>query len=154
MIEIVPFQSFYQKGVSLLMSEIELEFQEPISVAKSGIEKIIFDGYWIAIHENVVVGTISIIRIGQNNSVLKNLFLSKKFRGVEVGAAKLLLDTVVQWCQEERISNIFLGTMIQFRAAQRFYTKNGFQEIHRCELPLDFLINPIDGVFYKKSLLV
>ncbi len=53
-------------------------------------------------------------------------------------------------CYAEGMSCIYLGTMSQFKAAHKFYEKNGFKKIIISNLPLSFITNPIDDVFYKK----
>lgn len=63
------------------------------------------------------------------------------------------LSTVFRWCEEEGILTVFLGTMLQFKGAHQFYEKNGCYQIPQTDLPLDFIHNPIDDVFYRKSLL-
>jgi hypothetical protein len=45
-----------------------------------------------------------------------------------------------------------LGTMAQFKAAQRFYSKHGFQEVSLQTVPPDLPINPIDTLHYRLHL--
>ena len=97
-----------------------------------------------------VLGTIGFFTLENNNIELKRMFLRKEFRGQNV--AKALLDTVINSAIEDNHSCIYLGTMTQFKAAQAFYEKNGFTKIPQTSLPKDFLINPVDKVFYKKEL--
>jgi GNAT superfamily N-acetyltransferase len=78
------------------------------------------------------------------------MFLNKKVRGQ--GIAELLLEKVINWAIENRLKTIFLGTMTQFKAAQRFYEKHGFDRISLENLPNDFPLNPVDSIFYKKNL--
>jgi hypothetical protein len=42
--------------------------------------------------------------------------------------------------------------MDQFKAAQKFYEKNGFIKITENQLPKNFIHNPIDRVFYLLDL--
>ncbi|MFK7770701.1 MAG: GNAT family N-acetyltransferase [Saprospiraceae bacterium] len=152
MIKIISFRKKYQESVNSLVAEIAKEFQNPISKPFSNIRKKIVDKYWIAIKEDMVIGTIAILKIENRNSILKKMFVHKKYRGKEKGISNLLLETAFQWCQEEGISKVYLGTMVQFKGAHRFYEKNGFQEIRQSELPVGFVHNPIDDIFYRKNL--
>ncbi|MBL4707551.1 MAG: GNAT family N-acetyltransferase [Flavobacteriales bacterium] len=63
-----------------------------------------------------------------------------------------LLETLVSWCKENEILSLYLGTMKQFKAAQAFYTKNGFNRISKSKLPKNLLNNPLDKVFFEKKL--
>jgi ribosomal protein S18 acetylase RimI-like enzyme len=78
------------------------------------------------------------------------MFLSKQFRGQ--GVAKMLLDTLINFAIDNKVSNIYLGTMTQFKVAQKFYEKHNFTKIPRTALPIDFTINPVDTIFYKREL--
>lgn len=42
--------------------------------------------------------------------------------------------------------------MNKFKAAHKFYEKNGFWQIDKTSLPIDFINNPVDDVFYKKNI--
>ena len=37
-----------------------------------------------------------------------------------------MLDTLLRWCGEHAIDEVYLGTTAKFLAAHRFYEKNGF----------------------------
>ena len=45
--------------------------------------------------------------------------------------------------------SVYLGTTEAFRAAHRFYEKNGFSEIEKGELPPAFPVMPVDSRFYR-----
>jgi N-acetylglutamate synthase-like GNAT family acetyltransferase len=152
-IEITHFQEKHQRDINSLMIEIAGEFNESIFPPQSEIQQRVIlplDKYWVALENDVVIGTIGFSMLTNNNMMLRRMFLNKKFRGY--GVAKMLLDTVFSSAVEHRVSNIFLGTMTQFKAAQKFYQKNGFTKIPPTELPIDFQINPVDGIFYQKVL--
>jgi GNAT superfamily N-acetyltransferase len=78
------------------------------------------------------------------------MFLAYEFRGK--GVAKLLLKTLLDWATENKIKTVYLGTMSQFKAAQKFYVNNGVTKIDQTDLPFDFPLNPVDAVFYKMTL--
>jgi N-acetylglutamate synthase-like GNAT family acetyltransferase len=146
MLTIKPYSSLYQQEVNNLMFEINTEFSLP-SVHSTYRPKLP-DGYWVALSEDKVVGTVG-VNNGVNYAVLKRMFLKKEFRGKEKGIAQKLLQTALNWCHEKGIETLYLGTVERFEAAQRFYRKNGFSKIDASELPQDFANNPIDTLFYK-----
>jgi GNAT superfamily N-acetyltransferase len=80
------------------------------------------------------------------------MFVKKGYRGKDYGISQLLLTKVFDWSIKQSASSIYLGTMNQFKAAHKFYEKNGFQKIIKSKLPLNFIQNPIDDIFYKKHL--
>lgn len=77
---------------------------------------------------------------------------AKSFRGQ--GVALALLDKVRRWSRENGFRNIYLGTMKQFKAAQRFYEKNHFVRISKTELSEFFIHNPLDDVFFRSDLVL
>lgn len=105
--------------------------------------------FWIALYDNKMVGTISLLDIGNNQVALRKMFVDKEFRGVEYKTARLLLNIAIKWSMEKSITTIFLGTTPQFQAAHRFYEKNGFTAIDHKELPGSFPVLQVDKKFYK-----
>jgi N-acetylglutamate synthase-like GNAT family acetyltransferase len=104
--------------------------------------------FWVALCEEQVVGTISLLDIGNQQAALRKMFVAKEYRGGEAQTAKRLLEKAKNWAKEKGISDIFLGTTPQFLAAHRFYEKNGFLEINAEELPKAFPILEVDKKFY------
>jgi GNAT superfamily N-acetyltransferase len=152
MIKITTYKSDDKKGIDAMMQEIANEFAIPISYQKAAATAKSIDQYWVAFYGKEIIGTVGILKITDNSVVLKRLFVKKAFRGKELGTANLLLQTVFNWCKKEKPKAIYLGTMEQFIAAQRFYEKNGFHSIFKSDLPVDFDINSVDTVFYKMDL--
>lgn len=151
-IEIRTYKKTDKKNIDVMIREISNEFLLPIATENNS-QKPILDGYWIAFYQNELIGTIGMLNIDKNVSVLKNMFVKKEFRGENHSTAKLLLNTAIQWSNDQSKSVIYLGTMNQFKAAQRFYEKNGFIKINKGQLPNNFIFNPIDDLFYKKELI-
>ncbi|MCI3937184.1 GNAT family N-acetyltransferase [Chryseobacterium aahli] len=106
--------------------------------------------FWIAKNENGVIGTISLLDIGNNQGALRKMFVAKNYRGKDFGIGQKLLETLIFWANEKGIKEIFLGTTAQFIGAQKFYEKNGFVELNKNDLPKNFPIVPVDVKFYKK----
>lgn len=135
-----------------MLMGISEEFETSIFNKKKSIKTNRYDNYWVAFNDNELIGTISIFRMKNESSVLKNMFVKKEFRGKVFNVSQKLLLTTFKWCKSENIKSIYLGTMEQFVAAQKFYQKNGFQRIEKEELPESFVANPIDTVFYRINL--
>lgn len=105
--------------------------------------------FWVALYDRKVVGTISLLDIGNNQVALRKMFVNKEYRGSTYKTASLLLDTAIKWAKERPIKAIFLGTTPQFLAAHRFYEKNGFISIGSSDLPENFPVLKVDKKFYK-----
>jgi N-acetylglutamate synthase-like GNAT family acetyltransferase len=73
----------------------------------------------------------------------------EKFRGKEYGVGLSLLKTLFGWAAEKDYKEIFLGTTEKFIAAQRFFEKNGFEEIEKQKLPENFPVMNVDVKFYR-----
>jgi GNAT superfamily N-acetyltransferase len=153
-INISPFQFHHQADIDNLMATIAEEFIDNIFSAQSKtiteVSLLPTDKYWVAHTNDTVIGTIGFSALKDNNIVLKRMFLSKPFRGK--GVSKMLLDTLINFAIHRKVSNIFLGTMSQFKVAQKFYEKNNFTKIPQSLLPIDFPINPVDTIFYKREI--
>ena len=105
--------------------------------------------FWIAKTNDRLVGTISLLDIGNRKGALRKMFVDKDYRGKEFGVGQKLLHTLIDWSRQKGFTEIFLGTTEKFIAAQRFYEKNGFKEIEKQELPETFPIMEVDIKFYR-----
>jgi N-acetylglutamate synthase-like GNAT family acetyltransferase len=108
--------------------------------------------FWVATEAEKVVGTISLLDIGNDQVALRKLFVKEEFRGKEYGTGKLLLEQAKNWAKEKDIKEIYLGTTPAFLAAHRFYEKNNFVEIREDDLPSSFPILKVDKKFYRYRL--
>jgi N-acetylglutamate synthase-like GNAT family acetyltransferase len=149
-IKIVEYEKVHQVGIDEMMIKLSSEFERNIFSKNSLQTPLIPDIYWIALVDDNVIGTVGLSFKG-DYAVLKKMFLKKTFRGEKIGVSNKLLKVAIAYCLDAKIFNIYLGTMIQFKAAQSFYKKNGFHQVLECELPNGFMLNPLDSVFFKKS---
>lgn len=152
-------QEYQDQIVNLILSIQQQEYNIPITKHDQpdlfSINDIYQTGdgnFWIAIHDNEVVGTISLLDIGNKEVALRKMFVDKEYRGSKYKTASLLLNTTIDWTKEKSIRTIYLGTTPQFLAAHRFYEKNGFISIKEKELPEKFPILQVDKKFYKYPL--
>ena len=107
--------------------------------------------FWVAVADGRVVGTISLLDIGNHQGALRKMFVHRDFRGPQAGTAKYLLDTLLDWARTRGVWEIFLGTTSKFLAAHRFYQKNGFSEIAQSALPPAFPIMAVDTKFFHRG---
>ena len=104
--------------------------------------------FFVALHDDKVIGTIALLDIGNNQGAMRKFFVHPHFRGSDKGISSLLLSSLLAWCKKQELSDLYLGTTLQFVAAQKFYLKNGFNEILATELPPNFPIMAVDKKFY------
>ncbi len=126
--------------------------QQPDLQNIEGFYKAGCGNFWVAIASGKVVGTISLLDIGNSQAALRKMFVHKDYRGSEHGIANLLLSQLVDWSNSKSINAIFLGTTPKFLAAHKFYEKNQFKEIEKSNLPKRFPIMEVDTKFYLLNL--
>lgn len=160
-VRIIEYSPDYQVGIDEMMSGIEKEFSIPVTSPQSmrinEVYQLDDQKFWLALHDQKVVGTIGLSLFSSGKAVLKRMMVDKDYRGkvpIAIGnnTATLLLDTALHWAKMQGYTEIYLGTMDQFLAAQKFYSNKGFQKITQAELPHDYNPNPIDTLYYRKTL--
>jgi N-acetylglutamate synthase-like GNAT family acetyltransferase len=157
LIRIIPFSTEYtQSVVDLIVGIQQGEFHLPITANDqpdlSDIPNYYQKGngnFWLALHQGNVVGTISLLDIGNQQAALRKMFVDSSYRGGTSGAAGKLLDTLMAWARNNGIREIYLGTTPFFLAAHRFYEKNGFTEVTVDDLPASFPVMSVDKKFYQ-----
>ncbi len=159
-IHIKPFSGDCQEQViNLIVSIQQKEFEIPITADDQPDLRDIPNYYqkdrgnfWVALYNGKVVGTISLLDIGNGQAALRKMFAHRNYRGPEIGAAHKLLETLLEWAKSNEIRQIYLGTTPKFLAAHRFYKKNGFTGIPKEHLPKTFPIMEVDTKFFKYEL--
>jgi N-acetylglutamate synthase-like GNAT family acetyltransferase len=159
-IEILPFAPEHAAGVVAVILPIQqAEFGIAITLAaQPDLQNIPAfyqrenGNFWVALENRRVVGTVALLDIGASQAALRKMFVSAEYRGREHSVAKRLLDTLVMWCREHGVKDVYLGTTAKFLAAHRFYEKNGFREIAPPELPLRFPVMSVDTKFYCRTI--
>lgn len=102
--------------------------------------------FWIAVEDDIVVGTIALLDIGDDSLALRKMFVAQGYRGKRV--AQQLLHSALSWADSRGVKNVFLGTTDKYHAAHRFYEKSGFREILKAALPESFPAMRVDSKFY------
>jgi len=152
-IKIVEYQLEHQPGIDEMMRGIQEEYAELITTERSiklyEAYKLPNQKYWVALHGDRVVGTVGLILISNHNAVLKRMMADKEYRGRETQLGKRLLATTIEWAKKNGTRTIYLGTMGQFKAAQKFYLNQGCVEVPLESLPEDMPVNTMDSIHYK-----
>ncbi|MGF9889284.1 GNAT family N-acetyltransferase [Priestia megaterium] len=153
---IQPYTIKYQQQVVDLILHIQQqEYQIPITEKDQPdlfeIESFYQQGngnFWVAVCNERVVGSVALIDTGSRQVALRKMFVVKPYRGASFKTAHRLLHTAIAWAKEQEVERIYLGTTLQYRAAHRFYEKNGFQHIEKEKLPANFPVMNVDKKFY------
>jgi GNAT superfamily N-acetyltransferase len=159
-LEILPFEPRFQRElVELIVSIQRGEFGIDITAARQpdlhdipGFYQVRGGGFWVALSDGRVVGTISLLDIGNGQGALRKMFVQPEFRGARAGTAQRLLDTLQGHARSRAMRDVFLGTTSKFLAAHRFYAKNGFSEIAKSDLPSAFPVMAVDDRFFHRRL--
>lgn len=109
-------------------------------------------GFWVALDDEQVVGTIALRDIGNGQAALRKMFVKPSHRGREHALAARLLAQLIASAKANRLREIFLGTTEKFAAAHRFYEKNGFVRVEPHALPNAFPRMSLDTRFYVLAL--
>jgi len=92
------------------------------------------------------------MNVGHNTGVIRKMFVKKDYRGKELSIAQHLLESLIDYCRQHNIADIYLGTVDILKAACRFYERNGFVRIKMEELPSYFPRMKADNTFYHLDL--
>ncbi len=99
-----------------------------------------------------LVGTISLLDIGDGAGALRKMFVKADWRGKNKAVAQKLLDTLLAHARAKGLAAVYLGTTALFHAAHRFYEKNGFDPVEPETLPAAFPRMKVDTRFYRIGL--
>ncbi|MEO3405598.1 GNAT family N-acetyltransferase [Mucilaginibacter sp. CAU 1740] len=108
--------------------------------------------FWGAFNGEELMGTIGLINSDSKMGTIRKMFVKKEYRGKDLGVAQQLLNTLLQSCRDKGITEVYLGTVHQLKAAHRFYERNGFTEIDVNDIPAGFPRMMTDNLFYHLHL--
>lgn len=159
-LSIRPYQSGDTDGVCDVILPIQtIEFGVPVTLKDQPDLLDIADFYqhgtgnfWVAEADGTIVGTISLLDIGDGAAALRKMFVAADWRGRQHGTAQKLLDTLLNHARGKSLKVVYLGTTALFLAAHRFYEKNGFELVDESKLPPTFPKMAVDKRFYKIQL--
>jgi len=84
-------------------------------------------GFWIAVRDGVVQGTVAVRDLGENEARLRRMFVRKDLHGTGLG--QQLLDLALAHAREQEFTKVTLNTHEQMQRAHRFYERNGFKKV-------------------------
>ncbi len=152
-------KAYNQQVINLILHIQQVEFGVPVTITDQpdllDVENFYCRNhghFWIATENEKLIGTIALIDTGNGQSALRKMFVDKEYRGKEKGVGQQLLDHVIDWCREKGIREIYLGTVEQLQAAQKFYLRNGFVPVEKTALPESFPRMPIDNLFFMRTI--
>ena len=157
---IKPFSALQRRAVATLVLDIQRrEFNIPVTLEAqpdlvdiAGFFRKGNGEFWIASAKDKPVGTVGLLDIGEGRGVLRKMFVHASWRGREPGVAQALLETLLGHVAKHGMSEITLGTIDKFTAAQRFYLRNGFTKIAESELPEAFPRMHVDTQFFRRRM--
>jgi GNAT superfamily N-acetyltransferase len=145
--------------IDIILSIQQIEFKLPITIQQQPDLLDIETNYhqtggnfWGAKHDGLLAGTIGLIAFDNHGGAIRKMFVRKEYRGKELGIAQSLLDTLINYCRQNNITDIYLGTVDALKAAHRFYERNGFTRLSKAELPESFPVMNTDTLFYSLHL--
>ncbi|TCD27871.1 GNAT family N-acetyltransferase [Pedobacter psychrodurus] len=151
---------FCEEIIGLILPIQQIEFNVDIDLAAQpdllDIEKN-YDGsggaFWGAKLNGELIGTIALIAVpGHQSGAIRKMFVKKDFRGKDLGVAQALLKTLLGYCADNNLNEVYLGTKDILQAACRFYERNGFKQVEMKDLPSYFPRMAVDNVFYGLDL--
>lgn len=159
-IEIRPLVNTHCKDlIDLVLPVQQIEFNLPVTLQDQPDLQDIEGAYratggdiWGAFVKDRLVGSIAVISLGHQAGAVRKMFVKKEYRGKEWGIAQQLLQTLLDYCRQNQITDLYLGTVEILKAALRFYEKNGFHQIAKADLPAYFPLMGVDNVFYHAYL--
>ncbi|WP_114822126.1 GNAT family N-acetyltransferase [Chryseobacterium sp. KLBC 52] len=151
--------SYSEQAIDLILTIQQKEFNIPITIEDQPdllkIESFYTDAggnFWGAFADGELVGSIALVKFDDRAGAIRKMFVKKEFRGKELNIAQELLDVLISFCRENRIDDLYLGTITILKAAQRFYERNQFVKIEKNDLPVKFPLMSADDVFYHLNL--
>lgn len=145
--------------IDLILNIQQKEFNVPITIEDQpdllNITNFYYasgGGFWGAFINDELVGTIALVKFADNAAAIRKMFVKKEYRGKEFSIAQQLLETLIDYCKENQIDDLYLGTVSILEAALRFYEKNDFIRIQKEELPEAFPLMAPDNVFCHLTL--
>ncbi|MFP8892759.1 GNAT family N-acetyltransferase [Chryseobacterium cucumeris] len=159
-LEIQPIgNSYSEQAIDLILTIQQKEFNIPITIEDQPdllqIESFYTaagGNFWGAFADGELVGSIALVKFDERAGAIRKMFVKKEFRGKELNIAQELLEVLISFCRENRIDDLYLGTITVLKAARRFYERNHFVKIEKSNLPAKFPLMSADDVFYHLNL--
>jgi len=131
---IIPYEDKYLEQVKDLIGNL-LVFTGTLSLTDLPIDDEDLDaipetysgkgGFWIAVQDDQVIGTVGLKDMGENIAKLKRMFVVSDLHGKGVGEA--LLNYALNHAKAQGFTKIILNTNEHMTRAHHFYEKHGFE---------------------------
>ncbi|HEO7089320.1 TPA: GNAT family N-acetyltransferase, partial [Streptococcus agalactiae] len=108
--------------------------------------------FWIALENEKVVGSIALLRIDDKTAVLKKFFTYPKYRGNPVRLGRKLFERFMLFARASKFTRIVLDTPEKEKRSHFFYENQGFKQITRDKLDVDYIFPDRDSRIYVKLL--
>lgn len=161
MVDIARYEPQDQASAASMVVEIQnAEFGVPITYEQQPdlIDPAAFfrrgaGEFWVArADDGAIVGTIGLVEFAAGQGALRKMFVRADHRGPTHGIAQRLLDALLGHARAHGLETVWLGTTALFKAAHRFYEKNGFSLVNEADLPAAFPRMKPDTRFYRIAL--
>lgn len=133
--EIIPFEEKYIDQVKDLIGNL-LVYTGTLSPTDLPIDDEDLDaipetysgrgGFWIAVQDDQVIGTVGLKDMGNNIVKLKRMFVASDLHGKGIGEA--LLNYALNYAKAQGFSKVILNTNEHMIRAHHFYEKHGFKQ--------------------------
>ena len=127
-VEIRPYEAADQAGFAQLVATVLTEYGfsvDPILEADLEHPEISYQGVWVAIDNDRLVGSVAIRFLDDGKTAeLKRMYLQPEYRGRGLG--RILLNHGIHWAKDRGCQAIVLDTSIAMTAAQGLYESAGF----------------------------
>lgn len=107
-------------------------------------------GFWVALAEDQIVGTVGMMRYG-DSGVLKKLFVRGDHRG-PAGPSHALYDRALAWATDRGLAAILLDTPAIATRSHAFYRRRGFHLADRSDLPQGYEFPDRDSLIFRLDL--
>lgn len=92
--------------------------------------------FWLAIDSGQVVGTLALMKIDNEWSVLKKFFVRSDYRSRKVGLS--LYDRLLEFARLKGYRHIILDTPSVAIRSHKFYERSGFRLVDKSELKVRY----------------
>lgn len=135
----------YEYGMSLTLDELPdlIDVYDTYIASGSG-------QFWVATRDGKILGCIGLLQLNGTDYELCRMYVDPCQRGL--GIAQRLLDTAMAWSTARDVSDLYLETNEQWKAAHHIYEKYGFEPVSREQLPANFPVVRVATGFYRLRL--
>lgn len=160
MIKYLQFKEQYSEQVynliqNLMINDLKMDSDTVLKTTKD-LENINYNyiknggNFWIAIDEEIdkVVGTVSIMKLDEQNAEFKRFYVRKDYRNMSIGYQ--LYKIAEKYAKENKFKYLYLSSGKDLKKAHRIYKKNGWDLINKSENNLNVFVRKEAKLFRKE----